>query len=123
VFRFTQTRSGSNKGLTTLSLLDNAFKGAPAYASCPKAAADDPVAQAALSRTILQTLHASERRGRYTTRGRYSAATVRGTNWNTIERCTGTSTVVNVGIVSVFDFVRHRSVTVFAGHHYLARRP
>jgi hypothetical protein len=106
-----------------MSLLEGAFRGGPTFASCPKAAADNPVAQAALSRKILQTLHASERRGRFSTRGRYSAATVRGTNWNTIDRCTGTSTVVNVGVVSVQDFARHRTVIVLAGHHYLARRP
>jgi hypothetical protein len=123
VFRFSQARSGKTKGLTTMSLLEGAFKGGPTFASCPAAAADDPVAQAALSRKILQTLHASDRHGRFATRGRYSAATVRGTNWNTIDRCTGTSTVVNIGIVSVQDFVHHRTVIVHGGHHYLARRP
>jgi hypothetical protein len=122
VFRITQAKSGLEKALTTLSLVEGAFKGAPTYASCKKAAGDGgPVAQAALSRRVLQTLRARDNRGRFSSRGRFSAATVRGTQWDTSDRCDGTLTVVHRGAVSVRDFVRRRSVIVRAGHRYLAR--
>src|SRR4029078_1256046 len=34
VFKVTQARSGKNKGLTTLKLVEAAFRGAPSYAIC-----------------------------------------------------------------------------------------
>jgi hypothetical protein len=40
IFGVAQDRSGINKGLTTLSLLEGDFPGAPTYAGCPRAAAD-----------------------------------------------------------------------------------
>lgn len=60
-------------------------------------------------------------KGRYTTSGRSSAATVRGTIWLTEERCDGTLTKVTAGAVSVRDFARKRNVLVRAGKSYLAR--
>jgi hypothetical protein len=42
-------------------------------------------------------------RGRFRTRGRYSAATVRGTRWLTADRCDGTVTRVVRGSVAVED--------------------
>jgi hypothetical protein len=62
-------------------------------------------------------------RGRFRTRGRYSAATVRGTIWNTIDRCDGTLTKVKRGVVVVRDFRKRRNITVRAGKSYLARAP
>jgi hypothetical protein len=123
VFRIVQTRTGANKGLTTLTLVEGAFPGAPTYASCPKAATDGtPLAHAALSRRVLQTLRSSEHGGRFSSRGRYSAATVRGTQWDTTDRCDGTLTVVHSGTVSVNDFVHHKMVTLHAGRQYLATK-
>ena len=43
-------------------------------------------------------------KGRFRTRGRYSAATVRGTRWLTVDRCDGTVTRVIRGAVEVEDF-------------------
>jgi Bacterial Ig domain len=60
-------------------------------------------------------------KGRFRTKGRYSAATVRGTHWLTDDRCDGTLTYVKRGTVSVLDFPRRRTVTVKQGHRYLAR--
>jgi hypothetical protein len=59
--------------------------------------------------------------GSFRTRGQYSAATVRGTQWLTEDRCDGTFTRVVRGVVSVQDFVRHKSVILRAGKQYLAR--
>jgi hypothetical protein len=60
-------------------------------------------------------------KGKFRTTGKYSAATVRGTKWLTQDRCDGTLTKVVRGTVSVRDFKRNKTVTVKAGHSYLAR--
>jgi hypothetical protein len=62
-------------------------------------------------------------KGRFTTRGRYSAATVRGTQWLTQDQCNGTFTKVVHGVVQVQDFRAHKTVKVPAGHSYLAKAP
>jgi hypothetical protein len=61
--------------------------------------------------------------GRFKTRGRYSAATVRGTIWLTRDTCDGTLTIVKRGVVAVRDQVRKKTVMVRAGHTYFARAP
>jgi hypothetical protein len=121
IFNLTQAKAGLSKGLTTLTLQENAFRGAPSYGSCPRAATDTGAHAARLSSRVLQTLHASERGGHYRTRGRYSASTVRGTVWDTVDRCDGTLTIVRRGVVQVNDLIRHVTVTVTAGHSYLAK--
>lgn len=121
VFKVTQARAGKSRGLTTLTLIDHAFKGAPSYARCKAHKASDPSVVAASSRTV-QLLHASAH-GRFSTRGRYSAATVRGTAWSIADRCDGTLTRVLTHSVLVNDFVRHRTIVLHAGQSYLARKP
>ena len=71
-----------------------------------------------LSNRVLQTLRASAH-GSFRTKGRYSAATVRGTVWDTIDRCDGTLTIVYSGMVLVTDSVTHQTIAVHAGHSYL----
>jgi virginiamycin B lyase len=58
--------------------------------------------------------------GRFRTRGSHSAATVRGTKWLVEDRCDGTLTKVARGVVAVRDFTRRKTVTVRAGHSYVA---
>jgi len=60
-------------------------------------------------------------KGQFRTRGRYAAATVRGTRWQTSDRCDGTNVKVARGVVQVADFPQRRQVTVRAGRSYLAR--
>jgi hypothetical protein len=60
-------------------------------------------------------------KGKYRTTGKYSSATVRGTIWLTQDECDGTLTKVTRGTVQVRDFKRKKTVTVKAGHSYLAR--
>jgi hypothetical protein len=124
IWGLSQDRSGLTKGLTTLSLLEGAFNGAPSYSSCKAKAADaSPFgAFAALSSSVLQTLRSSAH-GKFRTRGRYGAATVRGTAWTMSDRCDGTLVTVQRDTVAVQDFVRHVTVVVRAGHRYLARAP
>ena len=59
--------------------------------------------------------------GHFRVHGRYSAGTVLGTVWDTIDGCAGTLTVVHRGTVAVEDFHRHKTVLVHAGHSYLAK--
>ena len=54
-------------------------------------------------------------------RGRYSTGSSRGTEWITEDRCDGTLTTVLSGTVRVRDYGRAKTVTVRAGHRYLAR--
>jgi hypothetical protein len=119
VFRVTQAKAGASKGLTTLTLINNAFKGAPSYATCRAHNALAASAAAVSSRT-LQLLHASAH-GRFRTTGRYSAATVRGTKWTIADRCDGTLTRDITDSVAVSDFVRHKTIILHAGQSYLAK--
>jgi hypothetical protein len=75
-----------------------------------------------LPHRVLRLLGASGH-GRFQTRGRYAAATVRGTVWTTADYCDGTLVSVQRGVVSVQDLVAHRTVIVRAGHSYFAKAP
>ena len=60
-------------------------------------------------------------KGKFRTSGKYSSATVRGTIWLVQDRCEGTLTKVSRGTVQVADLQRNKTVSVTAGHSYLAR--
>lgn len=60
--------------------------------------------------------------GRYSTRGSWGAASVRGTEWLTQDTCSATTFRVTRGAIVVHDFHRHRNVPVTAGRSYTARR-
>jgi hypothetical protein len=74
----------------------------------------------ALPHRVLRLLGASGH-GKFRTRGRYAAATVRGTVWTTTDYCDGTLVRVQRGVVAVRDFVRHMTITVTTGHSYFAK--
>lgn len=118
LFSISQSKKRSAQGLTTLALLEGVATGSPSFRRCkaPQHRADI----AALNSRTLGLLHATAR-GKFRTSGRYSAATVRGTIWDTIDRCDGTLTVVHRGTVAVRDFCLHTTVLVRAGHRYLAK--
>lgn len=117
VFSIGQTKSGKDKGLTTFTLKENAFSGGPSYASCRTGKAAHV---ASPSRKVLQTLNASDNHGSFRTAGRYSAATVRGTQWVTEDRCDGTLTKVKRGVVDVLDFRTGKTIALRAGESFLA---
>jgi hypothetical protein len=60
-------------------------------------------------------------KGRFQTKGKHSAATVVGTKWLVEDTCKTTLTRVARGKVKVRDFVKKKTVTVKAGHKYIAR--
>ena len=123
-----QVRQAPN-GLTALILRGGSFRDACGSVSAP---ADDSgastrsataAAARARSKKVVRTLWASDHNGHFQTHGRNSVATVRGTVWQTVDRCDGTLTRVVVGEVVVHDRRTHRNVVVAAGHSYLARDP
>jgi PKD repeat protein len=61
-------------------------------------------------------------KGNFETKGRYAAATVRGTKWLTADLCDGTRTTVAQGVVQVTDLVKHTLIPVRAGHSYFAKK-
>jgi RTX calcium-binding nonapeptide repeat (4 copies) len=79
-------------------------------------------ATSSVSRKTVRRLR-GRARGRFVTRGRNSAATVRGTDWAIAERCDGTLTTVKRGRVVVRDFRARRTIVLRAGESYLARAP
>jgi hypothetical protein len=106
----------SQRGLAELNLTGGRARTAATCASVGKKAS------AAVSRRSLRLLTANVR-GRFRSRGHNSAATVRGTEWQTVDRCDGTLTRVLRGTVVVRDFRRRKNVVVTIGKHYLARAP
>ena len=69
---------------------------------------------------IVRGLWASGK-GRFRTRGKHSAATVRGTRWATVDRCQSTTTKVFEGVVDVTDFELGKVFSVKAGQRHIAR--
>ncbi len=99
-------------GTTTLVLQGGDFSVCPSKATRHSAAS-------AQEKKPIRNLWGSGH-GQFATQGRYASATVRGTIWNTQDLCSGTLARVQRGVVSVFDFVRKKTVTITAGQSYLA---
>ncbi|HEV2813894.1 MAG TPA: hypothetical protein VGW10_11640 [Solirubrobacteraceae bacterium] len=78
------------------------------------------VAHAAARRTVRKLWGSGK--GRFRTRGRSSAATVRGTIWTVADRCDGTLTRVARGVVVVENLRTKRTKVVRAGESYFVRR-
>jgi choice-of-anchor C domain-containing protein len=113
IFQVLQSRKKRDKGLTELRLRGSSFK------RCNARRGKRASAAGLSSRTIRKLK--GDAKGRYRTRGRHSAATVRGTIWTVADRCDGTLTSVKRGRVAVRDFRRKKTVVVGAGKSYLAR--
>jgi hypothetical protein len=101
--------------LTSGGLVQLNLQGA-STANCPSGQSSQTKPNAG----VLALLHASVN-GSFRTSGRYSSATVRGTEWTTAEQCNGTLSRVQRGVVDVMDFRTGATVTVSAGESYLAR--
>jgi hypothetical protein len=79
-------------------------------------------AEARASRRVSVRKLFGKGKGRFRTTGRFSAATVRGTEWVVDDSCVGTLTTVESGTVEVRDFITKRTVKVRKGHRYRATR-
>jgi thrombospondin type 3 repeat protein len=115
VFQTKQKRT--KKPTTELRLSSASFT---SYANTCGVKVSSHGAAAAKSKKRVGRLFGSGK-GRFRTRGRFSAATVRGTTWLVEDRCDGTLTKVTKGKVAVFDFGLGKRLTVKSGHSYLAR--
>ncbi len=100
-------------GITELQLVEE-------LAKCPKAGKADAGA-AAKKKPKTRKLW-GDGSGSFRTRGQYSAATVRGTRWLVQDSCGKTLTKVAKGVVSVNDFVKHKTKLLRAPHSYTARK-
>ena len=118
IFKILQNRK--QKGLTDLNIIDN-HSASQVCTTVGKKGKGKAYA-AKLSSKTLGRVNASGH-GHFTVRGQYSAATVRGTVWNVGNRCEGTLTHVTRGVVSVRDFSRRKTITLFTGQSYIAKAP
>jgi hypothetical protein len=90
------------------------------FSACPKKRKPSSVGANQAATTTVRQLWGNGK-GKFRTRGRYAAATVRGTNWLTADRCDGTRVQVARGVVQVADLPHKKQVTVRAGRSYLAK--
>ncbi len=97
-------------GITTMTLSQK-------LTGCPKGKAS---AVAAAKKPKTRKLW-GDGKGKFRTRGQYSAATIRGTKWLVQDRCTSTLTRVTKGVVAVQDRVKKKTVVVRKGKRYTAR--
>jgi hypothetical protein len=116
IFKLLQGRR--QKGLTELDIIDNLN----ARQVCTTLGKRARIASSHLSSKVLGQLNSSGH-GHFTARGQDSAATVRGTVWSVKNQCDGTLTHVKRGVVTVRDFIRRKTITLFTGESYLARGP
>ena len=118
VFQLLQSRG--QRGLTELALMDTVSR-RRACASVGKGRKASLASSKKVSSKVLGLLKSTDN-GRFSTRGDYSTATVRGTQYSVEDTCAGTLTTVTRGSV-VVDYVRrhHQRVVVTAGHEFLAK--
>jgi hypothetical protein len=62
-------------------------------------------------------------KGQFTTRSKYSSATIRGTTWGVQDRCDGSFTTAVDDFVTVVDFTAKKTLTLAPGETYLATPP
>ncbi|HEY6889466.1 MAG TPA: choice-of-anchor Q domain-containing protein, partial [Solirubrobacter sp.] len=105
---FTLSQTG---GITTLTLSEK-------LTGCPKAKRSS--ASAAAKKPKTRKLW-GDGKGKFRTKGQYSAATIRGTKWLVTDTCTSTITRVAEGVVSVRDEVKKKTIPLRKGKSYTAR--
>jgi hypothetical protein len=98
-------------GYTVLTLTEK-------LTGCPKAKQSS--ASAAAKKPKSRKLW-GDGKGKFRTKGSYSAATVRGTKWLVTDNCTTTVTRVATGVVEVQDFTTKKKILVKKGKSYTAR--
>ncbi len=105
IFKLSQSR-----GITTLTLTQK-------LTGCKKS---EKTASAAAKKRKTRKLWGSGK-GKFRTRGKYSAATIRGTKWLVQDGCRYTRTRVAQGSVKVRDQVKRKTIVVRKGKRYTAR--
>jgi DNA-binding beta-propeller fold protein YncE len=119
--RFIVTQPRSRHGLTQLILAGASFAACPVPGNTAHASAAGTAHKKTKSNHVVRQLWSKDNHGQFQTHGHNSVATVRGTEWITQDRCDGTLTHVLHGTVTVRPHGARHSVTITAGHSYLAR--
>jgi hypothetical protein len=122
-FQLEQVKSGQ----TTAVLAGGSFKGCPAPGpkkrtkpkKKQKKKAIDASAASFSKKHPVRHLW-SNAHGSFTTKGKYGAAAVRGTEWLTQDQCDGTFFRVTRDEITVTSFKLHKKTNVKQGHSYLA---
>jgi uncharacterized repeat protein (TIGR01451 family)/CSLREA domain-containing protein len=112
--------------ITELDLAGGNFADCPTATGAKSAGARRATARAAAARQVASTVKRKlwgDGHGRFRTKGRVGAATVRGTRWTTEDRCDGTKVSVQRGLVAVRDIPKRKTVLVPAGKSYVAAAP
>ena len=132
VFQVTQTPAGGIqlalvggdfsvcKAKRTSAAVDVSAKPKPKPKGKPRPKGKTKPALAKPNTTVVRSLWGNGH-GSFTTKGRYAAATVRGTVWHTSDRCDGTNVTVAEGSISVLDLVTNQTIIVNAPNQYLAK--
>ena len=120
MFRVGQSRR--NGRIVTIDLLHGEFAEVCGKKSLRKGSSRrrGVLARAAARDRVLRRLW-GKGKGRFRTKGRHAAATVRGTEWSIADRCDETSVRVHEGIVDVENLLTGAVVTLRAGDRYAAR--
>ena len=113
---FTIQQAKKNGAVMTLKMDGGTFRG------CKAGGAKTLSIETTKAKKRVRRLWGSGK-GRFSSKGKYGAATVSGTKWLTEDRCDGTFVKVVKGVVKVRDFRKHKTVKVRAGHSYLAKAP
>jgi hypothetical protein len=108
-FSFGIFRLSQAGGLTTLTLSEK-------HTGCPSKKKASAAAKKPKTRKLW-----GDGKGKFRTRGQYSAATIRGTKWLVTDTCTSTITRVSQGVVSVRDEVKKKTILLRKGKSYTAR--
>ena len=105
------------------AVADLELRGGKSFNACPAGQMGPGTATTAARRRGARPVRRlwSSAKGRFRTRGRFAAATVRGTRWLTEDRCEGTLVRVREGAVAVADLRTGTDRLVPAGQSYLVR--
>ena len=98
---------GVEDGTVQLALVGGAFSSSRSYRGNAKATKP--------ARRLWGSGH-----GRFSTRGRYASATVRGTIWEMADFANGSLCADKLGLVSVLDLVKSSTVLLRTGQNYFA---
>lgn len=113
-FEVRQSADPAARGLTELRLRGGNFAGCPGRGA----------RASRTSRRRVRRLRSSVRRGsRFKDSARHVSGTVRGTVWETVDRCDTSITGVSEGAVAVRDFRRRKTIRVRRGQDYIACAP
>ncbi len=124
-FTSTRVRTAADSVASKFQVQQPATAGAPTTLSLVSgdfSVCNAPRSVAAKSKKPVRQLWGSAK-GTFLTKGRFSAASVRGTVWLVQDRCDGTLTQVVEGVVDVVDVARKKTVSVGPGQSYLALAP